>query len=319
MTETGRTEGALPVVLDTDIGSDVDDLLALIVIAGEPRINLLAVTTVYGDVNLRARIAKRALRLLGHANVPVHAGIARPRSGREVWWGGHEGHGMASLDNEEIHHASGVDALIAAGRQHAGRLTVIAIGPLTNVAEAIERDSAWAANVRRLVVMGGEFAHGTPEHNVRSDVEAARVVLASGMPSLFVGLDVTTSTVFDSADLDAVTQRESPAAMLVTDQVRSWWAKIGTQSCHPHDPLAVLGMLEPDLFDFEQGGWRVSRDGDDLGALRPDASVPAVTYATAVRAEAARLSLRRRLAAVVNHHGAGARSAGSHLSPKINW
>jgi purine nucleosidase len=291
---------SLPVVLDTDIGSDVDDLLALILLAGEPGVDLLAVTTVYGDVGLRARLARRALRLLDRDDVPVHAGAALPRSGREVWWGGHEGLGVSGLGTEDVHPTGGVDALLEAGRQHSGSLIVVAIGPLTNIAEAIERDPAWATYVRRLVVMGGEFTQRIAEHNTRSDIDATRTVLASGVPSLFVGLDVTTQVRFDAEDLDVVARSGGALATLVVDQVRVWWDKIGRESCHPHDPLAVLAMLEPETFGFARGGWQPAADGAEPGALIPTLTAPAIDYATAVDAAAARESLRRRLAATID-------------------
>lgn len=302
---TRRIESNLPVMLDTDIGSDVDDLLALALIVGEPDIDLLGVTTAYGDVDLRARIAKRALRLLGRDDVPVHAGTARPRSGREVWSGGHEGDGMADLDSEEIQPGNGVDALIEAAGRHAGSLTVVAIGPLTNIAEAIDRNPSWPTNVRQLVVMGGEFMLGAPEHNVRCDVDAALRVLASGIPSLYVGLDVTTTVTFDVDDLNAVTYTGSPAARLISDQVHIWWDMIGTKSCHPHDPLAVLAMLEPGLFEFDRRGWQVSTNGSELGALIPSDVMPPIEHAIAVDASAARRSLRRRLASAIDRVSGG--------------
>lgn len=299
LNETERIESTLPVMLDTDIGTDVDDLLALALIVGEPGTDLLGVTTTYGDVDLRARIAKRALRLLGRDDVPVHAGMARPRSGREVWPGGHEGDGMADLDSEEIQPGNGVDALIEAASRYAGSLTVIAIGPLTNIAEAIDRDPSLPAHVRQLVVMGGEFMLGVPEYNVCCDVDAARSVLASSIPSLYVGLDVTTTVAFDVDDLNAVTCSGSPAARLISDQVHIWWDKIGMKSCHPHDPLAMLAMLEPDLFEFDRRGWQVSTEGRELGALVPSDIMPPIEHAIAVDASAARLSLRRRLARAI--------------------
>ncbi|WP_165367773.1 nucleoside hydrolase [Phytoactinopolyspora endophytica] len=287
--------GGTPVILDTDIGSDVDDLLALVLLAGERSVDLLGVTTVYGDVILRAQLARRTLRLLGRDDVPVHAGEPQPLSGRDVWWGGHEGDAIDGLAAEEISTLGGVDALLAAAHRHAGDLVVIAIGPLTNVAVALHHDPSWASRVRRLVIMGGEFARSVPEHNLRSDVAAAAAVLSAGIPSTFVGLDVTTTVPFDVTDLDSVTASRSVAAMLVDAQVRRWWQHLGASSCNPHDPLALLAMLEPSLFALSTGGWHVLEEGPELGALIPDQRAPAIDYATAVDVAAARDSLRSRI------------------------
>lgn len=270
--------------------------------ASEPRINLVAVTTVYGDVALRARLAGRVLRLLGRSDVPVHAGTALPQSGRDVWWAGHEGAGVADLASEEIADTDGVDALLAAAHRHPGELFVVAIGPLTNVAAALDRDPSWAAAVRQLVVMGGEFARGLPEHNVDSDVTAAETVFAAGIPSLWVGLDVTTTVRFDETDLAAVTASGSAVATMVDRQVRIWWRHIGQPSMHPHDPLAVLAMLEPELFAVERRGWRVETHGPRLGALVADRNRQVIEYATRVDVAAARASLRSRLTATLCDH-----------------
>ncbi|NED99438.1 nucleoside hydrolase [Phytoactinopolyspora halotolerans] len=287
--------GGTPVILDTDIGSDVDDLLALVLLANERSVDLLGVATVYGDVMLRAQLARRALRLLGRDDVPVHVGEERPLSGRDVWWGGHEGDGVDGLAGEEISAVGGVDALLAAARRHPGELVVVAIGPLTNVATALRREPSWASQVRRLVIMGGEFARGEPEHNLRSDDAAAATVLGAGIPSTYVGLDVTTTVPFDDADLDAVTASGSAGAMLVDAQVRRWWQRLGSSSCHPHDPLAVLAMLEPSLFSWRAGGWKVIEDGPEAGALISDPSTASIDYATTVDVTAARDSLRSRI------------------------
>src|ERR671924_236556 len=86
-----------PVVLDTDIGSDVDDALALAMLFGAPEVDLLGVTTVYGDVQVRARIARRLARLAGRDALAVVAGASRPLSGGEAWWAGFEGRLYADL------------------------------------------------------------------------------------------------------------------------------------------------------------------------------------------------------------------------------
>ncbi|NED95868.1 nucleoside hydrolase [Phytoactinopolyspora alkaliphila] len=297
---TPPADGIGPVVLDTDIGSDVDDLLALILLADDPRVDLRGVTTVYGDVALRARMANRVLRLMGCDDVPVHEGLADPLSGRDVWWAGHEGQGIDDLEAEEISPLGGVDALIEATRQHPGQLTVVAIGPLTNVAAALERDPGWKDAVRRLVVMGGEFSRGEPEHNIRCDAAAARTVLASGIPSVFVGLDVTTTVALSESDLDEITRSGSPLATLVDQQVRGWWRFRETAGSSPHDPLAVLAMLEPDLFTLEAGSWTVIEEGERLGVLERSAGSAGVHRAVRVDVERAADSIRRRLSHAVS-------------------
>lgn len=288
-----------PVVLDTDLGSDVDDLLALIMLANEPRADLVGVTTVYGDVVLRARLACHVLRLMGRAEVPVHAGTGQPQSGQEVWWAGHEGGSIPDLERESISPVGGVEALIDAAARHAGDLVVIAIGPLTNIAEVLDNDPAWAQRIRRLIVMGGEFEQGRPEHNFRSDVLATAKVLASGIPAQYVGLDVTTTVWFDEAGLVAATASGTQLASLVDSEVRTLWRHIGSDRSNPHDPLAVLALLEPELLSFERGGWQVVDGGDRLGALERSAAAPVIERCSGVDVAGAREAIIRRLSAAI--------------------
>src|SRR6516162_519272 len=91
-----------PVIFDTDIGTDVDDILALVLLAKAPELNLLGVTTVYGDTNFRAQIARRTTQMLGREDIKVVPGESFPVSGRQVHWAGHEGEGIPNLDAIEI-------------------------------------------------------------------------------------------------------------------------------------------------------------------------------------------------------------------------
>ena len=226
------------VILDTDIGSDVDDLMALALLLGTPSVELVGVTTVYGDTALRARLAKRVLRMVG-ADVPVHAGIRLPLSGRDVWWAGHEGALYAELETEPYDSDEAVQYLIDEVLAAPGEIDVIAIGPLTNIAAAISAEPRFAAAVRQLWVMGGDFADGTPEHNLQSDALAAQIVFDSGMPITITGLEVTRRIDIRTAELDRIEQ---------------WWAFWNEEWNVPHDPITVLTLTDPQLFETTEAG-----------------------------------------------------------------
>src|SRR5918997_1119504 len=135
------TDVVRPAVLDTDIGSDVDDLLALTLLARAPEVHLIGITTVYGDTLLRARIARWTCDRLDRLDITVVPGLGETLAGREIWWPGHEGVGLADLEDAPV--AEGLDAvdyLCQTAREHAGELDLIAIGPLTNVAAALRED-----------------------------------------------------------------------------------------------------------------------------------------------------------------------------------
>ena len=121
------------VILDTDIGTDVDDCLALAVLLGSPEVELVGVTCVYGDVQLRSRMVRKLLALAGQAETPVYAGLEPPLLGvRPVFWPGHEGVGLLHAEDDalapEAEHA--VDALLRITREQPGEIDLIAIGPL---------------------------------------------------------------------------------------------------------------------------------------------------------------------------------------------
>ena len=143
------------IVLDTDIGTDVDDALALALALASPELELVAVTTVAGDTALRARIAARLLALAGRADIPAHAGCAHALSSPGGFaWFGHEGDGILDGSRDSVAEEPAVDALLRLFRA-ADDLELVAIGPLTNVAVALERDPTFARRVARLTVMGG--------------------------------------------------------------------------------------------------------------------------------------------------------------------
>ena len=235
-------------VLDTDIGSDVDDLLALAVILGSPELAITAVTTVYGDVALRARIVAKAYAAAHHPAPLIAAGSGETRSGRPVWWAGHEGSTIDDLDQHEYaQHLSAIDTLAAAD-------LVVAIGPLTNVAAAIERPER---RIRQITMMGGAF-DGRPEHNIRSDVDAAAVVLDAGIELATVGIEMTAQVQFTESELTGL---PGDLGELITAEVHRFWAFTEQTSNNPHDPIAILMMVAPDLFAFDRGRIRV--DGAD--------------------------------------------------------
>lgn len=264
-------------VLDTDIGSDVDDILALTLMARTPAYNLAGVTTVYGNTELRARMARYVLRQLGRDDVAVAAGSSETLAGEPVWWGGHEGEGIPGLDEIAVDEArDGVMLLCDLAREHAGQLDVFAIGPLTNIAKAIHVDSSFAGSVRHLYIMGGAFWRPEPEHNIRSDAPAADVVFSSGIPITVCGLDVTTRVWLREDGVDEIQRGLGDFGEVLAQQFWRWldfMVEHGisdgkVKGTHLHDPLAVLAAIEPDVLTFERCDIIVDLEGDSIGRTR---------------------------------------------------
>ncbi|MET0417662.1 MAG: nucleoside hydrolase [Actinoplanes sp.] len=236
-------------MLDTDVGSDVDDLIALAMLLGSPECELTAVSTVYGDTVLRARMVRRAYQLAGRPAPPIAAGAREARSGRPVWWAGHEGTLMPDLAAEPVDESLDAAALLRTGT------TVAAIGPLTNVADAVARQH----RIEQLIIMGGDFAEGEPEHNLQSDVAAAQAVFDSGVPALVTGIDQTRRVVLDDGSIAAI-RASGALGELLAAEIRQFRAWLGRPDS-PHDAVAVLAAIRPDLFTVVRGWIRVDSAG----------------------------------------------------------
>jgi purine nucleosidase len=287
-----------PLILDTDIGTDVDDILALVLLARAAELQLIGVTTVYGDTVLRARMTRMVLDQLERKSLPIGIGARETLSGGPVWWAGHEGQGIPGLDRVQIDEgATAAELLHQAATEHRGRLELFAIGPLTNVAEAISSDDSFAPSLRHLYVMGGAFWMEQAEHNIKSDPEAADIVFRSGIPMTICGLDVTQRVRLREADMPQIREAASGIGAVLEDQVRRWWAYTGATENHLHDPVAILPALRSELFRFEQCDVHVEVEGANPGRTRVDeCGSGAVRIAADVDVKAAEQEIVRRLA-----------------------
>jgi purine nucleosidase len=275
------------VILDTDIGTDVDDCLAIALILGSPELQLEGVTCVYGDVDLRARMVLKLLRLRDRTDVPVFLGVRQPLLGRRpVYWAGHEGVGLLDLgDDLTPNQEHAVDYLIRTVLANPGQIHLLAIGPLTNIALAFLREPSLPAKLAHLTIMGGACRGPgmldlpIAEHNIKCDPEAAHVVLSAGAPTTLVPLDVTTKVQIRAADAARIRSRGTPFHAAVATQVESYPPFAERGWTHLHDPLAAATLLRPDLVGFEPVRVDVEIGGDYAAAATlmrtPTADLPA--------------------------------------------
>jgi purine nucleosidase len=269
----------IPTVLDTDMGTDVDDALALISVLGSHTLRLVGITTVYVDAPLRAAITSRLLDLAS-VDVPVWAGESRPlrpipsRATAGTWeW--HEGRGILydEITPEEREHLdgqraalrsyqpapagtpSGVDELVRLAREHPG-LLVICIGPLTNVATAMQRDPDFAGRIGRLVVLGGFVTPSGQEprveHNFCSDVGAAEVIFRSATPLTLLTADVTQFSFVDHERLAGLRALQTPLARTMDTLISIYFERKGRMHTYMHDPLTVAIAGDPALASCDE-------------------------------------------------------------------
>jgi purine nucleosidase len=241
-----------PVIFDTDIGTDVDDILALVLLAKAPELKLLGVTTVYGDTAFRAKIAKVTTHLLGREDIVIVPGERHTLSGRQIHWAGHEGDGVPQVDSFEVKEKQPApNYIVESAEALDGELEVIATGPLTNIARAITAAPASCARIKHLYIMGGAFWMNRAEHNIKCDADAARVVFGSGIATTVVSLDLTLRVWLGKNDLPQIAALPNGLGPLLENQLIRWWEYRHVEGSSPHDPLAALAMVRPELFRFE--------------------------------------------------------------------
>lgn len=256
--------GARKIIIDTDPGQD-DAVAILLALACPEDLEVLALTCVAGNVPLDAtsRNARRICELAGRPDLPVHAGCAQPLQ-RDLVTAAHI-HGADGLDGSDLPQptmpldaAHAVDVLVdTLRREPANTITIVAIGPLTNIATALTRAPDIAPRIARIVLMGGARGPGgnvTPaaEFNIHVDPLAAKIVFACGAPITVLPLDVTYKALVTPARhaaLAAPGTRVSQAIAALTDPLaRANPEKFGAVGVPLHDPCTIAWLLDPDLF-----------------------------------------------------------------------
>lgn len=235
------------VILDTDLGTDVDDALALIVLLGSKEVDLIGITTVYGNARLRSKIAIYLCSLLNRS-IPTFDGENNPISGREVWMSGSEGKNFKDLDSFIPQPTSAVDFLVTAVTAQPESIDVVAIGPLTNIARAIQCNQDFEKKVKRVWIMGGDFTQSRVEHNFKCDVDAARIVLESNIPISILDLPSSQKTIIRMEEIEQI--KNAPVfGSLLYSEIMSWIQPRNQNWTTPHDPIAALSLLAPEFFE----------------------------------------------------------------------
>ncbi|CAA9579115.1 MAG: Inosine-uridine preferring nucleoside hydrolase [uncultured Thermomicrobiales bacterium] len=282
---------AVPVILDVDTG--VDDALAIALAVSSPRVDLVAVTTLAGNVDVDRTTANTlaVLDWLGADSVPVHRGASRPLARPHVdaaFVHGTDGLGNAGLPPSPrgVGADRGPAAIIRLASARPGQLTLVCVGPLTNLAIALNVEPTLPSLLAGVVVMGGAYrvpGNVTPraEFNIYCDPEAAAQVLATPFPRLtLIGLDVTEQVVLSRAAWTAAADGNGPVAGLVDRIGRRAFVERGLAGTALHDPLALAAAVEPSLVAGESAGVTVGTEGEARGETRLDGAGSAVVAST---------------------------------------
>ncbi|QUJ75629.1 nucleoside hydrolase [Sulfitobacter albidus] len=273
----------MQLVLDTDPG--VDDAMTFYYAHANPGITFAAMTTIFGNVTVddATRNAAWLVQQVGGAT-QVHAGAAAPLAitPNEPSAYVHGARGLGDVDIGDFHATpDSEDAaawLVRAAAAAPGTLTLCAVGPLTNIARAVEIDPGFVGNLAQLVIMGGALdapGNVTPhaEANFWNDPHAAQIVLNApgGGRVVVIGLDVTTRIAFHAADFDALAL-EAPEAGGFLREIGQFYMRFyetvtGSYQCYLHDPAALIAAEMPELFTFEETPLTVTCEGDRIGGM----------------------------------------------------
>lgn len=260
------------VIIDTDIGDDIDDAFALALALRSPELQIVGVTTTFGDTETRAKLLDRFLGEVGRQDIPVATGTPTepktPLTQRRYAEGGHFA---------KSQHPAAVDFLLEQIRRQPGEITLIAIGPLMNVGAVIDKDAATFRKLKRVVMMGGSIKKGygdlgyTPPHgpdaewNIANDISSAQKLFASGVPLFVMPLDAT------QLKLDEVKRAFLfSRGTAITDALTLLYHQWGQETPTLYDPMTVAFAVNPALCPVQPLRIRV----DEKGFTRPEAGAP---------------------------------------------
>jgi purine nucleosidase len=234
------------ILIDTDIGGDVDDALALALALNSPEVNVVAITTVYLANEWRANLTRNMLKIYGREDIPVSKGAEKPLIG---WWDESRipssGKDFGTINGQTLPCAC--DFIIEMAEKYEN-LTIAAIGPLTNVALAIAK-APYIIGKIKILMMGGQINKAHPEWNIVCDPEAARIVFESGVDITMVGLDVTNRCTFTRDDIEYIKKIGNRRTDLLGEMLETFCEKFKFLPVL-HDPLALSNLIWDDIITF---------------------------------------------------------------------
>lgn len=271
------------IIIDTDPG--IDDAMAILFAFAAPELEIVGLTTIFGNVqtDLATQNALRLIEFAGHPHIPVASGAKKPLvivydEAPEVVHGA-DGFGNThqppprgrAIDKPASHFI--VETIMA----NPGEITLVPLGPLTNIAEALALEPRIAQQVAEVVLMGGAATvngnvNPAAEANIWHDPHAADAVFTASWPLTMIGLDVTMSTIMDEAYFDALRTNRTGEFIYQISRFyqRFHYLTHNLQACFTHDPSTIAYLIDPSLFTCEQGPIRVITEGIAAGQTLMD-------------------------------------------------
>ncbi len=255
------------IIIDTDPG--IDDTMAIFFALSSSELDLLGLTTVYGNTptNQGTINALRILEIASRQDIPVYAGAEKPLdtpyTGKGEFVHGHDGQGNTNLDppNTKAEPGSAVDFLEKVIKENPGEIILVPIGPLTNIAELLIKNPKIAKDIKEIILMGGNAlsqgnASPAAEANIRNDPEAADIVFSAECEISMVGLDVTNQVFMEKEDIDKIVNFNSPQTnhlkKIFPFYVNFLTEFFGKEGMPTHDSSAIAYLIDRSLFETIQ-------------------------------------------------------------------
>jgi purine nucleosidase len=260
------------VIIDTDIGDDIDDAFAVALALCSPELQILGITTTFGDTETRAKLLDRFLAEAGRPEIPIAAGVPTPPKGTFT-----QSRYAGSGHFAKPSHPDAVAFLLDQIYRNPGEITLIAIGPLMNVGAAIDKDLGAFRKLKRVILMGGSIHRGysdlgfgpptppQPEWNILNDIPSAQRLFAAGVALFVMPLDAT-QLKLDEVKRAFLFSRGTPLTDALTLLYHQW----GQQTPTLFDPMTIAFLVNPALCPVQPMRIRV----DEKGFTRPDPGPP---------------------------------------------
>jgi purine nucleosidase len=240
---------ASKIIIDTDVGDDIDDAFALGLALTSPELNILGISAAWGDTTLRARMLDRMMCETGQTGIPIQAGIAtksKAAFSQKLW----------ASEGIERSHGDAISFLLKEINRYPGEITLLAIGPLTNIGAAIDRDPATFRKLKRVVMMGGSIYRGysdsesatthgpDAEYNIASDPASAQKLFHSGVPIFLMPLD-STQLKFDEDKQTSLASVSTPMTDTLLVLIAEWSRTTHHATPTLFDPVAAAYAIDP--------------------------------------------------------------------------
>jgi inosine-uridine nucleoside N-ribohydrolase len=259
------------VILDCDLGDDIDDAYALaLMISSTDKFDILGITTCYGRTDDRATMACKMLYETGNEHIPIAVGRNTSNIDERANWFADQFHWSKGFNKIKPIAQPAADFIIELLRKYPNEIILFSVGPVTNMSDIIKKDPKALSLAKRVVAMFGSFYigyNGAPtidsEWNVKVDIDASKRFVSSGANILYAGLDVTAFVKWDKDRRDIILQRQSPLTNILTG-LTTLWGYDRTPTLF--DAVAIGMALYPDMFRTE----KVFVSVDDKGFTKID-------------------------------------------------